>query len=617
MATVHRRPLSMKAVPLNLGSAVSPFKATSSQTKRPRSPEAGELPQLYSKRPKPLVYPQADAERKERDRRRAEREAQKEEFRVKYRKAFPSWVFYFNFDVSDGDAEDVKMLQNRVINLGGRVDDFFSNDITHLITNLPIPAESKDESKENSKSRAKVVAHRSPSKPKNRGEKRQADDLVVKEALKFGMKIWNMYKLESVLERCMPSATSAMPAAQPAETVAIASGSTQRSLRGLLESERRGGLLERDPTQRRHDFRYFSKGSYFVLVEDMWQQLAPIAIQEYAVRRDRDGTERGDWPVLHCHPQARGPFIEFDERERRKWEKQERAEREQEAARLNAHRRSLERKRREAQLRLQAQSRKSGDLRRTVSLANLHRRESNPDVPDADADGSFAPDSANASGYLASGPGNYMAASGNSVGITSTTGTTSTAGSGLRGLQLSASLQDKLQRQVVTSRKVTGNADADKENSGLMGPPSVIPERRQGFLKKAKSTNTLRLPKRDEGSKPGYCESCRTKFEDFAKHVNGSKHRRFAMDDANFAQLDAVLARVTRRPLEDTYGPSWIPTQSSEDGYAETELELQQSDDHMDLLSDHLREGSDDVWVEDATAMVTQDDDDDNDVEEL
>ena len=46
-----------------------------------------------------------------------------------------------------------------------------------------------------------------------------------------------------------------------------------------------------------------------------------------------------------------------------------------------------------------------------------------------------------------------------------------------------------------------------------MGPP-VLPERAH-VLRKSKSTNTMRLPKREEGAKPGYCESCRVKFENF------------------------------------------------------------------------------------------------------
>jgi len=47
-----------------------------------------------------------------------------------------------------------------------------------------------------------------------------------------------------------------------------------------------------------------------------------------------------------------------------------------------------------------------------------------------------------------------------------------------------------------------------------MGPPVGVPQR-HAVLKKSKSTTTIKLPKREEGSKPGYCESCRSKFNDF------------------------------------------------------------------------------------------------------
>jgi regulatory subunit for Cdc7p protein kinase len=42
---------------------------------------------------------------REKERKRAEREAQKEEFRIKYTKAFPSWVFYF--DTADRETEEL------------------------------------------------------------------------------------------------------------------------------------------------------------------------------------------------------------------------------------------------------------------------------------------------------------------------------------------------------------------------------------------------------------------------------------------------------------------------------------------------------------------------------
>ena len=335
---------------------------------------------------------------------------------------------------------------------------------------------------------------------------------LVKQAIGFDAKIWSTTKLESVLERCLINKSSQTP---------LPATASQRPLSRLLESERlHGTTTERDPTQKRHDYRYFSRSSCFVLVEDLRQELATIHALEYSVTKARDGVERGSWPVLHCHPQARGPFLEFDEKEKKRWEKTQRAEYEKE--------REIEQqaKRRQEALKKKAQAqRKAGDLRRSVSMSNFHRRASHDPYPgglvDIDAEGDA--DSANASGYLASGTGGYMAASGNSVGVTSTTGntSTSTAGASLRSIKLPAALQERIQSQVVTSRKASsaipalGKENKEQVKKGAMGPPVGIPERPNGPLRKSKSTNTLRLPKREEGVKPGYCETCRSKFDDF------------------------------------------------------------------------------------------------------
>lgn len=326
------------------------------------------------------------------------------------------------------------------------------------------------------------------------------------EAKKFGIKVWTTEKLASVISRCLGVPNPAAP--EPHSTIPVA---PERSLTRLLQSERRNGTTERDPTQRRHDFVYFTKGSYFTLVEDTRQELATIAVQEYANPRGRDGDGKVPWPVLHCHPHARGPFIPFDEKEKRRWERtrQNEMDRHEEREEETRKRREKEVMKRKAEANLRAK--KSGDLRRSVSMNNLHRRVSNPDLAvdlDADDEGS-----ANASGYLASGTGGYMAASGNSVGITSTTGTTSTSTAGYPSRnQLPPSLRARVQHEVVTSRRQP--SAKDDQRVSVMGPPACVPERR-GLLKKSRSMNTMRLPKREEGSKPGYCESCRTKFEDF------------------------------------------------------------------------------------------------------
>ncbi|KAI0686363.1 Dfp1/Him1, central region-domain-containing protein [Cytidiella melzeri] len=584
MSTLSRNPVSSQSLTSHFSASASSFRTLlgkSPSAKRTRSPEPSDA--ASAKRTKAVVdgsrmvvsvhdevrKREAREPKEERGRKRVERE---DDFRVRYTRAFPNWVFYFDLEALEPDTAAVrKELEKMVLFMGARVEDFFSKDVTHLVVT------SFNEgvvNKENRKSRAGQGGTSALQSPIKLRQSSSAVDTpaseLVKKALDFSMKVWSADKLRSVLHRCMPQESGSSSSASVAvKTTQLAK---ERSLTRLLENERLHGTTERDPTQKRHDFIYFTKNSYFVLVEDIRQELQTLISLEYPVLKGRDGKERGSWPVLYCDHRARGPFLPYDEKEERRVEKVERAEqdREQELARRKARLREQERRRR-----AQQEAQQKGDLRRTVSMQNMRRRVSLGDeCPEGLFDLEADPDSAAASGYLASG--NYVAASGNSVSITSATGTTSTAGMSLRSLQLPRNIVGKLNKEVVTSRRLSQLAPTiGKENA--MGPPLTIPDRPQRFLKKSRSTNTMRLPKRDEGSKPGYCESCRVKFEDFQEHIESKRHRKFADDDANFANLDHVLSRVRRRTVEEVRAErrDWgIPTgQDSDNDDAEGEDE--------------------------------------------
>ncbi|KAI0087943.1 Dfp1/Him1, central region-domain-containing protein [Irpex rosettiformis] len=561
MSTLSRNPLASRSVSNHVPASSSAWKDNTgrfSSAKRTRSPEPNDT--LSAKRskafvdgPRSTIVARDEARKREvkepketkdeRERKRLERE---EDFRVKYSRAFPSWVFYFDLDALESDTPSIrKELEKLVLHMGARVEDFFSKDVTHLIVTR---LDEDPVNKENHKSRTKedsASVLKSPVKLRQTTVDTPGPELV-KKANSFGMKIWPVDKLKSVIDRCAPST---LVASTSTSLIARSGQPTrERSLTRLLESERLHGTSERDPTQKRHDFIYFPKNSYFVLVEDIRQELQTIVALEYPIMKSRDGKEKGSWPVLYCDHRTRNPFFPYDEKEERRIEKAERAEheREQELARRKAKLREQERRRR-----AQQEALKKGDLRRTVSMQNIRRRASQgeefaEDYIDLEIEGD--PDSVAASGYLASG--NYVAASGNSVGITSTTGTTSTAGLSLRSLHLPRNIAGKLNKEIVTSRRLSQiTPTVGKENA--MGPPLTIPDRPQRMLRKSRSTNTMRLPKRDEGSKPGYCESCRVKFEDFHQHIVSKRHKKFAENDANFANLDHVLSRVRRRTLEE------------------------------------------------------------------
>lgn len=46
--------------------------------------------------------------------------------------------------------------------------------------------------------------------------------------------------------------------------------------------------------------------------------------------------------------------------------------------------------------------------------------------------------------------------------------------------------------------------------------------------------------------KPGYCENCRTKFSDIEEHMLSQTHRSFALKESNFQSLDCLLRRLAR-----------------------------------------------------------------------
>lgn len=58
-----------------------------------------------------------------------------------------------------------------------------------------------------------------------------------------------------------------------------------------------------------------------------------------------------------------------------------------------------------------------------------------------------------------------------------------------------------------------------------------------------------RMKKAKHDSKPGYCENCRVKYADFAEHIQTDKHRQFALNPANFREIDDLINTVnlTRR----------------------------------------------------------------------
>ncbi|EJU04005.1 hypothetical protein DACRYDRAFT_105076 [Dacryopinax primogenitus] len=535
----------------------------------------------------------------ERREKRMKYEAQEREFREKYSAAFPKWTFHFD----SLDTATASMLTQRVTQLGARVDTFFSKKVSHVISTRPVLPDAKaakgtagregtpqavakrEVDKENVAPRSSQPGQRlsqaqSTQQWKNAARPALAplgrrdgnllfeDSMPVKndllsKAIHFGMKVWSVEKLTSVLDRIQ------LPVSPVAHTP---------NLSHLLADERLHGTRERDPNALRPDYTYFQRGSYFVLIEDMSGEHCPIMIKQY----DRPAKgERAPWPCLYADKNASGPFSPGYE---------ESTSEEKPLARLSPEISAVPPPVATSLLppaQIQ-KSKKSADLRRVLSMNNVKRLAGQHAIPDASIAVQASHDR----------PGAYMAASGNSVSVTSAVATSTRSASGTTlpgGLGHAAAnkqLQDRLRQQVLTNRLA----------AATNGAPA---------LRKSKSTNTLKLPMREETKKPGYCENCRIKFADFSQHVKSKKHRTFATTDDNFVQLDEVLERLIRPKADEKLDIVELPAQEEEYEQDSNVLD-EEADVSGDLGLDDGEEGTEEHdesmlgWSATATAVPSQ-----------
>ena len=249
-------------------------------------------------------------------------------------------------------------------------------------------------------------------------------------------------------------------------TKADANASRTLSLPSLLRDEQLFGTRERDPFVPRADTHYFSPKSCYVLVEDTLGEHRPIVVKEYTKPRK---TEDPSWPVLWGGIEGRGGFYHYEGEPIVYPSKQ----RPRPTPRLNV---------------LAVPS-----LRRTLSLDQFHKNSASTKTLDPAQNLK-----------IAGKADDYIAASGNSQIITSNIASGTSTRSGALSQLGGKGYVDK--RLAVLSRKSIAL-------NGKVG--GVV----QGKLKRTVSVDTglnERVPPaRDEPKKPGYCENCRNKYDDF------------------------------------------------------------------------------------------------------
>ena len=279
---------------------------------------------------------------------------------------------------------------------------------------------------------------------------------------------YSITELESVLDRVLARPTAQAPRRTPNLT-----------LTHLLATEKAAGAtLERDPRERRHDYTYFKKGSYFLLIEDITAEHQPIGRMEFKPPRPGEAVE---WPVLHLDPRMRNPFQAYSPKTAGK-------------ERIFAEREESNKLQRVASIRELRALKRRDELRRTASLNNLR---TTVELEDFNANTTtttanirelsliFGQDTDTGGDRMASG---YLV-SGNSTALP----TTETS---------------HLSTSVSLSRLPGGLRHAG---------PTVTMNRRAGELRRVKSAINLRgeVKNIEKEKKSGYCECCKISFEDY------------------------------------------------------------------------------------------------------
>lgn len=86
-------------------------------------------------------------------------------------------------------------------------------------------------------------------------------------------------------------------------------------------------------------------------------------------------------------------------------------------------------------------------------------------------------------------------------------------------------------------------------------------------------------------AKPGYCENCITRYDNYHEHVATEEHREFAMNDHNYRGVDQFIKEYLEQEL---FGASekclGSPCEKLEDAYSSGRLVKYSSSDRDDLI---------------------------------
>ena len=134
---------------------------------------------------------------------------------------------------------------------------------------------------------------------------------ILQRAHGMGIKIWQLEKLNRILDSMNGGLSDAQ--AQPSRIgrgLAAAKASREADLSHMLRNEQLNGPSDRDQTASSGEIVPFR--GFYMYIRDMDERTKPILLKEYAkIPRGEDGSwEAGDWPQFRANSSGKCPFVE-------------------------------------------------------------------------------------------------------------------------------------------------------------------------------------------------------------------------------------------------------------------------------------------------------------------
>ncbi|EPS35161.1 hypothetical protein H072_11488 [Dactylellina haptotyla CBS 200.50] len=492
-----------------------------------------------------------------------------------YRRVFPTLTFYFDDSMSE-DKRALLRIQLRDLD-STVVDKFSTGKVTHIITardDIP-PELPKDHiTAGNGTINPKLLGvgvkldHRDSALAKLNVYDDHKDILVLARLAK--MKIWTTEKIERMIstlheridDDIMPSPEKLLPSKlKQLDRTAYRKATDEMR----LQDEGLERLLREDKyrfSQSSSKEMYTFKGPY-IMVGDASGRYKPFIIREFQTFRQ---PEDGDWPQFRSNREGRCPFV-LDPDTKRSYMREEAEKeaadakaklKEKEAARLKA-KTSMEPPPRQQSLKAKTSFLKEEPTRSLLERKPLSSIENKVDRDMATAAAATAIKKTEvrldklrevqrarqnhlvvagyepvASGLNATGPTSAVV----SQAISSNTAVAGPKAGTSRDVQ-------RLNRRVF--EKTTGGIRQTDTTAALKAVDEEVTvevkvERKS--LKRSRSQTVAKEVKKVPQA--GYCENCRDKYDDFEDHIVSKRHMRFASNDDNFTELDALLSTLTR-----------------------------------------------------------------------